>query len=145
MNDCSALDRATDATIALLAALIELRQESKSCGECHMATAHKMDCGTGSDQRLAELRRKLTAPWPALYSLIEAAEQLQARGIDTGQHKLKQYLNEGICWTDGINSPRPCADGYLWEDEPPRYGRDAVVRITEDGINELARVMGLAV
>lgn len=86
-----------------------------------------------------------TAEEPATYSLAEAAAILSRQGIDTGQNKLKKYLNEGICWTDAYGTPRGIAGDYLVETEPANPSRDAVVRITPEGVNELERVLNVAV
>lgn len=75
------------------------------------------------------------------YSLSEAAQMLSQYGIETGQRRLKQYLNTGIAWTDHYNRPRECATGYLEVVKQDSPGRDAVVRITPEGLDELVRVM----
>ncbi|URM87372.1 hypothetical protein SEA_BANQUO_42 [Gordonia phage Banquo] len=79
---------------------------------------------------------------PASYTLSEAAHQLGERGIETGRNRLYRFLNEGIAWTDGDGSPRPAADGYLIVAEPASGSRSAVVRVTPEGVAELARVLG---
>lgn len=86
-----------------------------------------------------------TTKEPATYSLAEAAAILNQQGIDTGQNKLKKYLNTGICWTDAYGTPRGIAGDYLVETEPANPSRDAVVRITLEGVNELERVLNVAV
>ena len=86
-----------------------------------------------------------TAEEPATYSLAEAAAILNRQGIDTGQNKLKKFLNTGICWTDAFGTPRGIAGDYLVETEPANPSRDAVVRITPEGVNELERVLNVAV
>lgn len=86
-----------------------------------------------------------TADQPATYSLAEAAAILNRQGIDTGQNKLKKFLNTGICWTDAFGTPRGIAGDYLVETEPANPSRDAVVRITPEGVNELERVLNVAV
>ncbi|WP_155293659.1 hypothetical protein [Rhodococcoides fascians] len=86
-----------------------------------------------------------TAEEPATYSLAEAAAILSRQGIDTGQNKLKKFLNTGICWTDAFGTPRGIAGDYLVETEPANPSRDAVVRITPEGVNELERVLNVAV
>ena len=82
---------------------------------------------------------------PLTYSLAEAAAILNRQGIDTGQNKLKKFLNTGICWTDAFGTPRGIAGDYLVETEPANPSRDAVVRITPEGVNELERVLNVAV
>ncbi|MBY4212842.1 hypothetical protein HQO42_14725 [Rhodococcus fascians] len=82
---------------------------------------------------------------PGTYSLAETAAILGRQGIDTGQNKLKKYLNEGICWTDAYGTPRGIAGDYLIETEPANPSRDAVVRVTPEGVNELERVLNVAV
>lgn len=86
-----------------------------------------------------------TAEEPATYSLAEAAAILSRQGIDTGQNKLKKFLNTDICWTDAFGTPRGIAGDYLVETEPANPSRDAVVRITPEGVNELERVLNVAV
>lgn len=86
-----------------------------------------------------------TAEEPATYSLAEAAAILNRQGIDTGQNKLKKFLNTGIAWTDAFGTPRGIAGDYLVETEPANPSRDAVVRITPEGVNELERVLNVAV
>lgn len=82
---------------------------------------------------------------PLTYSLAEAAAILGRQGIDTGQNKLKKFLNTGIAWTDAFGTPRGIAGDYLVETEPANPSRDAVVRITPEGVNELERVLNVAV
>ncbi len=82
---------------------------------------------------------------PLTYSLAEAAAILGRQGIDTGQNKLKKFLNTGIAWTDAFGTPRGIAGDYLIETEPANPSRDAVVRITPEGVNELERVLNVAV
>lgn len=82
---------------------------------------------------------------PLTYSLAEAAAILNRQGIDTGQNKLKKFLNTGICWTGAFGTPRGIAGDYLVETEPANPSRDAVVRITPEGVNELERVLNVAV
>lgn len=75
------------------------------------------------------------------YSLSEAAQLLAQYGIDTGQRRLKDFLNTGIAWTDHYNRPREVASGFLEVVKQESPNRDAVVRITPEGVEELARVM----
>lgn len=82
---------------------------------------------------------------PVTYTLRETAELLNQQNIDTGQNRLKNFLNTGICWTDGFGAPRPIADKYLVETDKANKHRPAVVRVTPEGVSELARVMGMAV
>ena len=87
-----------------------------------------------------------TNPENFTYSLAEAAAILQRQGIDTGQNRLKAFLNEGICWTDGMGALRKnVAEDYLVETESANPSRDAVVRVTPEGVNELVRVMNVAI
>lgn len=86
-----------------------------------------------------------TTEEPATYSLAEAAAILNRQGIDTGQNKLKKFLNTGIAWTDAFGTPHGIAGDYLVETEPANPSRDAVVRITPEGVNELERVLNVAV
>jgi hypothetical protein len=97
-----------------------------------------------SDFPLAEVQYEDANDQPA-FSLSEAAEILAQRGIDTGQRRLKDFLNTGIAWTDHFNLPRECASEYLRVVKAPSPNRDAVVRITAEGVDELARVMRVAV
>ncbi|MEU2002006.1 hypothetical protein ACH47B_13025 [Rhodococcus sp. NPDC019627] len=98
---------------------------------------------SGDDYPLTEVL--LEAPESVAYTLREAAEILNQQGIDTGQNRLKNFLNTGIAWTDGFGSPRPVADKYLVETDKANGHRPAVVRVTPEGVSELARVMGMAV
>lgn len=76
-------------------------------------------------------------------TLAVAARFLQDLGVDTGRNRLYRYLNEGISWTDGTNTPRPCADGFLVVAEPATEGRNAVVKVTPAGIDALAASFGI--
>ncbi|MBM4640670.1 hypothetical protein GS451_23985 [Rhodococcus hoagii] len=79
---------------------------------------------------------------PKQYSLSEVVTILHSEGIDTGQRRLKQYLNTGICWTDGFNNPRECATDFLVVVKKSSPGRDAVVRVTVAGVAKLVELMG---
>lgn len=79
------------------------------------------------------------------YTLTETAAILNRQGIDTGQNRLKTFLNTGIAWTDHYGEPREIAADYLVMTERANPSRDAVVRVTPEGINELERVMNVAV
>ncbi|ORL77802.1 hypothetical protein A5N75_08200 [Prescottella equi] len=79
---------------------------------------------------------------PKQYSLSEVVTILHSEGIDTGQRRLKQYLNTGICWTDGFNNPRECATDFLVVVKKSSPGRDAVVRVTAAGVAKLVELMG---
>lgn len=91
------------------------------------------------------LTEAVDEPEQRTYSLIEASELLSQYGIDTGQRRLKDFLNTGIAWTDHFNRPRPIAAEYLEIVKQESPNRDAVVRITAEGVEELARVMRMAV
>jgi len=78
---------------------------------------------------------------PRSYSLSEASQLLAQYGIETGQRRLKDYLNTGIAWTDHYNRPREAATRFLEVVKQESPNRDAVVRITPEGVEELARVM----
>lgn len=81
---------------------------------------------------------------PLTYTLREAADLLVQAGIDTGQNRLRAYLNEGIAWTDAFGSPRGCAEEFLELVEPANPSRGAVVRVTPVGLSELSRIMNVA-
>lgn len=82
------------------------------------------------------------APEPLLYSLSEVVNIPHSEGINTGLRRLKQYLNTGICWTDGFNNPRECATDFLVVVKKSSPGRDAVVRVTVAGVAKLVELMG---
>ncbi|OZD23864.1 hypothetical protein CH253_08385 [Rhodococcus sp. 06-156-3C] len=66
-----------------------------------------------------------------LLTLRETAELLSRQGANTGHHRLRRYLNEGIAWTDAYNEPRAGALGkYLVMTDKPNASRGAVVRVT---------------
>lgn len=79
---------------------------------------------------------------PKQYSLSEVVTILHSEGIDTGLRRLKQYLNTGICWTDGFNNPREGATEFLVVVKKSSPGRDAVVRVTVAGVAKLVELMG---
>lgn len=79
---------------------------------------------------------------PKQYSLSEVVTILRSEGIETGQRRLKQYLNKGVCWTDGFNLPRECASEFLVVVKQASPGRDAVVQVTAAGVAKLVELMG---
>lgn len=100
---------------------------------------------TEDDYPLTEVIIPQEEPQNATYTLREAAELLNQEGIDTGQNRLKDFLNNGICWTDHYGTPREVADEFLVLADRANPTRDAVVRVTPLGVSELARVMKLAI
>ncbi|KAA0021832.1 hypothetical protein [Antrihabitans cavernicola] len=95
---------------------------------------------------LTFLRPLFSDPEPTkTYTLSETAEILGRQGIDTGQNRLKRFLNEGIAWTDHFGEPRGCADGMLVLTDCANRHRKGVVRVTPEGVNELVRVMNVAI
>lgn len=82
---------------------------------------------------------------PVTHTLREAADILNQQGIDTGQNRLKDFLNTGIAWTDHFGTPREIANEYLVLTDKANPTRDAVVRVTPLGVSELARVMKMAI
>ncbi|ASN69215.1 hypothetical protein 7S3_37 [uncultured Caudovirales phage] len=81
-------------------------------------------------------------PSAAPYKLEQVVSILHSEGIDTGLRRLKQYLNTGICWTDGFNNPRECAADFLVVVKKSSPGRDAVVRVTVAGVAKLVEQLG---
>lgn len=92
-----------------------------------------------------ELVAALEVDAPDTYSLNDAVAILRSEGIDTGQRRLKKYLNESICWTDGFNNPRESATDYLEVVKQASPERDAVVRVTAAGVAVLVATMKKAV
>ncbi|PTR30638.1 hypothetical protein C8K36_102491 [Rhodococcus sp. OK519] len=78
----------------------------------------------------------------APYRLEQVVTILHSEGINTGLRRLKQYLNTGVCWTDGFNNPREGAADYLVVVKKSSPGRDAVVRVTVAGVAKLVELMG---
>ncbi|MGY1896156.1 hypothetical protein [Nocardia gipuzkoensis] len=80
---------------------------------------------------------------PDEFSLSDAAAVLQRHGIKSGQRRLKAHLY-AIGWTDGMNVPTESGKPFLVVAEPPNYdtGRNAVVRVTRDGVRALVERAG---
>lgn len=72
-----------------------------------------------------------------LYTLRETTEILEGRGHkNVGPSRLRAVFNLALAWTDAYNAPRQGIEGkYLVTTEPANPTRDAVVKVTPQGVN----------
>ncbi|WP_405159859.1 hypothetical protein OG203_25785 [Nocardia sp. NBC_01499] len=96
------------------------------------------DCGgAGEEGRVCDSESsRQSGREPETYTLREAAELLQRNGLDIGQHRLKSRLYQ-LGWVDERNVPTAAPLGALVLASPVRDNRDAVVRVTPEGLNRL--------